>query len=162
MTEQPETPQPISPEALSDPVAAAQALTGALERMTGELATVNRRLTRTRHMVVAIAISLVLDLTLTGLVSVGYVRLGHATATATAASNRAAAASTAARHASVSSYALCKAGNTARAQQLGLWTYLLDKSVKPGAKEPPVLKQFTKIVDRDFAPRDCAALGGKK
>ena len=59
---------------------------------------------------------------------------------------------------------LCQAGNEARAQQIGLWEYILSLSHPPPGETPAqraqrtaVLAKFDAHLHRVFAARDCAA-----
>jgi hypothetical protein len=142
----------VTDQQQGDAVAAAGKLSGSLDAMSGELRRLNDYGRRSRHMILALSVSLALDLALTVIVAFFAVQAHNASNSATAAEGQA-------RHAFVSSTALCQASNTARAQQLRLWDFLLNKSAKP---ESPLLKQFAALIDRDFAARDCAALGKKK
>jgi hypothetical protein len=62
---------------------------------------------------------------------------------------------------------LCRLGNTARAQQVTLWEHLVSLP-GPGGETPAararrekLAASFLAYVRSVFAPRDCAAIGGK-
>lgn len=64
-----------------------------------------------------------------------------------------------------SQLALCQAGNVVRAQQTGLWDYII--SLPPAKGSPPPTAQqeqrvaaFRAYLGKVFAPRDCSHLGG--
>jgi hypothetical protein len=142
----------------SEAITTAKTLSDRLEGMRAELAKVNQYSRRTRHMMVGLTLSLVLDIILTIVVSLIAVQ-AHS-------------ASQSAGHAFASNQALCQASNTARAQQVGLWTYLIDLSLasnpKPvtaaqkaqQAKSAALLARFERHLKVVFAPRDCAHLPG--
>ena len=55
---------------------------------------------------------------------------------------------------------LCQAGNEARAQQIGLWNYLIHLSGPPKTAEGrAVLARFEQHLRVVFRPRNCGALG---
>lgn len=70
------------------------------------------------------------------------------------------------RAAGASTVQLCRAGNESRAQQVGLWQYIITIS-KPPPRESAAqerarlaaLRSFNAYLHRVFAPRNCAALG---
>jgi len=65
-------------------------------------------------------------------------------------------------HANSAQLALCQAGNTARAQQIGIWEFLLKLGNQPRtAHEKQVVDEFLAHLHQVFAPRDCASLGQK-
>jgi len=71
-----------------------------------------------------------------------------------------------AESASAAQMALCRSGNEARAQQVGLWQYIITISQPPphetAAQERArlaALRSFNAYLHRVFAPRNCAALG---
>jgi hypothetical protein len=139
-----------------DPVAAAGQLSSSLDAMAGELRRLNSRERVNRRMIVSLAVSLALDLVLTVIVAITAVQAHNA-------STRATDASAAAEHASASNTALCQASNTSRAQQIDLWNFLLSLGKPPAtAAERKVISGFRAYLDRDFAPRNCAALGRRK
>lgn len=145
MTEQPQ-----------DPVAAAGKLSDALDKTTREVRRLNEYGRTSRHLILALMVSMALDLILTAVVAITAVQ-------AHSASERAAAATATAKSAYASNYALCQASNTAREQQIGLWDFLLalGKTTQAPAQVKTV-DEFKTYLHRVFAPRDCAALGRKK
>ena len=55
---------------------------------------------------------------------------------------------------------LCQAGNEARAEQVGLWEYLIHLSRPPKTAEGrAVLARFEQHLRAVFRPRNCGALG---
>ena len=72
-------------------------------------------------------------------------------------------------HSRASVVQLCQAGNESRAQQVTLWTHLIQISVPPPHQTPAQKAQraaltgaFLRYVRQVFAPRNCAAnYGGK-
>ena len=151
-----------------DPVAVAQALTGAVEGLAGKVRALTSDVVpaldaygkRNRMLIRRGYFFLVLDVILT-------VAFSASLAFGIRADHRAAAASASAAAARSSELALCHAGNTARAQQVTLWAHLL--SLPPAAGQPPRSKAqqaevdaFGAYVRSIFKPRDCAHLGKPK
>lgn len=139
-----------------DPLSTAQSLTDALTGMSERLDKVAGREKNTRRIAWGLVVSVVLDVVLT-------VVLAGVAVQAHTASNRASAASMRAGHASASNLALCRAGNVARGQQLGIWVYLLH--LTGGGKTPEaraLVMRFEDHLKVVFAKRDCATLGTKK
>ena len=127
----------------------AQELTGALTKMTTELAKANAYARRTRRRLWFTIVSVVLDVALTVIVAVLAVQGNHS--------------SHAAESAQVASRNLCLAGNTARREQEDIWLYFLGL-VGPG-KTPAAVHAEALLrgkLHQDLAPRDCTALGGHK
>jgi hypothetical protein len=59
---------------------------------------------------------------------------------------------------------LCETGNTARAQQVALWTHLIAISTPPPSETPAqkqqrqvTIRAFLRYIRQVFAPRDCTA-----
>ena len=78
---------------------------------------------------------------------------------AAAASQKAGAASQKAGAASVSVAELCQAGNAARADQVGLWTFLIRLSKPPRtAEQRRLVARFEHHLRVVFAPQNCARL----
>jgi hypothetical protein len=126
-----------------DPVATAQGLTKALTDVAAEVQQLRKYGRRNRLFIV---FDVLLTVLLTG---VGFIAV-HAGSQASQASS--------------AQLALCEAGNVARAQQVKLWTHLLDLPAPKGAppKTPAQVKQaaeFRVYLHQVFASRDCAALG---
>jgi hypothetical protein len=138
----------------SDPLATAQALQNALEGMTRQLSQVQAAVRRGRRIILALAASLVLDVSLTAAVSVAAVQ-------AHSASTRANATVSELHAAQVSS---CQAANQTRAQEVRLWVHLAQvsspepgltpKQKAQGEAEVTALLAYVKAI---FAPRDCQA-----
>lgn len=65
-------------------------------------------------------------------------------------------------HANSAQLALCQATNTSRAQQIGIWQFVLNLSGPPRtAHEKQIRDKFLARLHETYAPRDCAALGRK-
>jgi hypothetical protein len=131
----------------------AQGLTAALERMAAELAATRADLEaarkasedrdealrrygrKNRRLVVTTLASLAVDVVLTVALALFAVQ---------------------AHHVAVSSRNLCLSVNAARAQQLGLWSYLISISRKPAtADDRARVAEFEQHLRVVFAPRDC-------
>lgn len=135
---------PQRPAGGADPVATAQALTGALNELTGQLAATVRYGHRNRHLIVGLAVSLVVDVALTVALAVVAVQARDATDAAARVHDR--------------QVATCESGNDARAAQIQLWNYLLSvPPVRPlTAEQKQQITQFRAYVHRVFAARDCS------
>ena len=160
-------------------LATAQALTAALDGVQGELRAVNdrqddaelrqaeadRRQRRDRILILLTILSLVIDLTVTGLFINNNVRLDHATSEL-----QHTRATVAQVHQTL--VAGCQAGNANKAGQVKIWDKLASLS-PPAATTPPSVaarqeakvQQFLAFIGRVDAPRNCAAAyklpGGK-
>lgn len=150
-----------------DAVVTAEALTDALTGMTLQLAAVQsgseardealgKSGRRTRRMTILIAISVVLDIALTVVLAI--VAIQANSASSSAAETRAA------------SVVSCQASNQTRAQEVGLWTHLVNVSEAgphPGqsaaqvAKSKVELAAFLAYVGQVFAPRNCQQIYGE-
>jgi hypothetical protein len=65
-------------------------------------------------------------------------------------------------HANSAQLALCQAGNVSRAQQINLWTFLINLSPPPKTKQgKELITKFEAHLRSTFAPRNCEALGQK-
>lgn len=131
-----------------DPIGAAQDLTGALEDVSAELRRLAVHGWRNRLLILITIASLCVDLALTGLVF--YVSSqAHDTAAElarTAASN----------------LALCEASNVSRAQTITTWQYVIGLGGPPKTPAQKArIAAFEHHLNVIYAPRDCAALGGK-
>jgi hypothetical protein len=135
---------------------AARDLTGALNRMSGELAQVRAGSEErdealavygrtNRRMIRALVVSVVLDVVLTAAVGV----VGVAAHNNSVALSRTAA----------SNLALCEASNVARHQQIELWDFLLGLGKAPQtAEQRKTITDFKAHLAAIYAPRDCAHL----
>jgi hypothetical protein len=138
---QPDNPQPPDP---------LTAVLSALKATSAELKATKAEVVRLRTYGKRNRLFIVFDVVLTVLLSgVGAISV-HAVQSA--------------GHANSAQLALCQAGNTARAQQVTLWTHLLALPPAPGApKRTPAQKkqvtEFEAYIHSIFHPRDCAALG---
>lgn len=157
----------------------AQALTGVLEGVRGELKSVNERQDkaerfghRSRIIIVITGISLLIDLTVTGLFINNNVRLDHTTAAlnATTMELKHTRATVAEVHQTLVSG--CQGGNVTKAGQIQIWRKLASLSPPAAGTPPSVAAQqekkvqtFLAFVAKINAPRDCAAVyklpGGK-
>jgi hypothetical protein len=127
------------PDESRDPVAAAQDLTGAVAGLADEVKRLRSYGRRNRAFIV-------FDVLLTILLAVTGVASVHAVRSANSANS--------------AQLALCQAGNEARAQQIGLWTYVLSISKKPEtAQQQKNIEAFKQHLNVIFAPRDCSHLG---
>lgn len=83
--------------------------------------------------------------------------LRQASQKASAASQKAAVAAERAAAAEAAQVAACQAGNTVRAEQVDLWTFIIRISKPPKtADERQVLAEFEHHLRVVFAPRNCA------
>jgi hypothetical protein len=142
---------------------AARSLTDALGGVQSELQRLNQRVSRSRHMIVALAISLAIDLALTIVVAIFAVQAHDASDRATSATASAVHATQVAGHAYASNYALCQASNTARHQTVGVWKHLLDEAGPP--KTPAARRfeaSFIAYIQRTYRARNCKALGAPR
>lgn len=72
-------------------------------------------------------------------------------------------AASSASHADSAQLALCQSSNVARAQQIGIWTFLLGLGSPPRtAHEKQVVGEFLDHLHKVYAPRNCAMLGEHK
>lgn len=114
-------------------------LTGQVENLAGEASRLRTYGHRNR-------LFIVVDIILT----VGLSFAGYLAVRATEAANSATAAQ----------MALCQAGNVARAQQTGLWEYVIHLSPPPKtAQGRLIVARFEHHLRVTFRPRDCARLG---
>lgn len=131
-----------------DPVTAAKRLAGSLDAMTAELRKLRAYGRTNRHLIVATAVSLLLDLGLTLVLIFTYSAARSAGQVATA------------EHANL--IAACEAGNQTRAEQVLLWTHLAQISTPPPhatkaqkAKDAQEIAALLRYIRRVFAPRPC-------
>jgi hypothetical protein len=137
-------------------VGTAQNLTKALQNMSERLDAAVARERQTRRIAWGLAISLAIDIAVTVVVALTAVAAHSASDSANAASMRAS-------HASASNLALCRASNVARAQQLGIWVYLLHLTGPARtAQGRELVTRFERHLAVVFRARDCATLGRKK
>lgn len=138
-----------------DPVQTARDLQAALEGMTGQLAAVKATVRRSRRVIIALAVSLLLDVCLTVGVTVAAVQSGDA-------SGRAGDA-VAQLHAS--NLSACRQANVNRAQDIAIWDTFLSELAPPAARTAAVKAKLavinTAIRVKD-TPRDCARLYATK
>jgi hypothetical protein len=154
---------------MSEPVVtSARDLTGALNRLAGrleevrsgsegrdeqlaqrdaQLATYGRR---NRHLIWITIGSLVLDILLTGAVTVVAIQAHNASSAAVGARTTASAVAQSDRN-------LCLSANANRAQQIDLWNYILSLGRPPAtAAARERIAEFKGHLETTFAPRDCA------
>jgi hypothetical protein len=131
----------------------AQALTSALEGMSGQLAAVNKRQDRQRHVIIGLAVSLLIDVLLTVIVAVFAV-----TAHDASEASRQNGATLAQLHAS--EVASCQGGNQTRSKEIALWEHLYSLGVN--SSTPPKVRrednELIAYVKGVFAPRNCKNL----
>lgn len=133
----------------------ARDLTRALAGVREELQRLNDRVRRSRHIIIALAISLCVDVALT-------VILGLVAVQAHDASNSATRATSTAQHAYASNKALCLDTNVSRHQTILVWEHLLMSAGPPKTAAGRTFESsFITYLQRTYAPRDCAALGRK-
>jgi hypothetical protein len=126
------------PEA-RDPVQTAKDLTAAVGTLSKEVARL-RRFGRHNRWFILVDIVLTVALSLFGALAVHSAQI--------------------ASRASSAQLALCQAGNVARAQQVGIWDYLLTLSGPPKTPQARVLiTKFEHRLKVVFMPRNCARLG---
>jgi hypothetical protein len=123
-------------------IAAADKLGARLGELTESLQVAKVYGKRNRRLIWMLLVSLCLDVALTAGLAVGLFQVR--------------AANTAARVARQTNINLCKSSNVARAQQIGLWTYVLDLSGKPRTPQEQVtVRKFTHHLHVIFQPRNC-------
>lgn len=145
-----------------DPIQTAKALTDALEGMTKQLAAVKATVARGKRIIIGLAVSLVLDVALTVVVTLTAAQAHDTAAQAHDASARANATVTQLHAIQVSS---CNAGNGTRAAEIQLWTHLAAVSTPPAgstpaqaAKDRQAIAALLTYVRQVFKPRDCAKI----
>lgn len=140
----------------------ARGLTEALGGVRAELERLNGRVRRSRHIIIALAVSLCVDVALTIILGLVAVQAHDASNQATDASSRATRATATAQHAYASNKALCEASNTSRRQTIGVWDTLLGDLGEPKTQAARVFERsFKAYLAKTYAPRNCAALGRK-
>lgn len=119
-----------------DPLKTAQDLQRALEGMTDQLGRVQVSLRRGRRVIAALAVSLIIDVALTVVVSITAAQV-HAT--------------------QISS---CQTGNQTRAKEILLWEHLAALSITPEttAKQRAADDQLLAFIRVTFAPKNCVAI----
>jgi hypothetical protein len=146
----PDEVTPPAAQAQAGVVATAQGLTDALGRMTAELENVRAYAQRSRRVIIALAISLVLDVAVTITVGVFAGQVSNAT-------NQASATLTQLHKTQVSA---CRLGNQSREQEIALWEHIA--SVGTTSKTPAKVQREDRAllayIRRIFSPRDCAAI----
>jgi hypothetical protein len=133
----------------------AKGLTDALKGVREELERVNQRVSRSRHIIFALAVSLCVDVALT-------VILGLVAVQAHDASNSATRATATAQHAYASNKALCLDTNVSRHQTILVWEHLLTSAGPPKTAAGRTFERsFEAYLAKVYAPRDCTHLGPK-
>lgn len=129
---------------------AAQRLEGSMVTLGGEIAGLRAYGERNRHLIWALAASLVLDLVLS--VAVGFLAVQ-----ATNTSKRADEATSAAARNLQTQIATCRAGNEARAANRTLWEYLISVALAgpQQAAQAQFIEQFRTYIGGVFAARNC-------
>lgn len=153
-----QTPQDAAvPPAPRETMDAADRLTAALAAMTGQLEAVNKRLDlaekagrRSRRIIAGLVISLVLDITLTVLVTVFALQAHDASAQASATVEQ--------LH--QTQISACEIGNQTLAKEVLLWTHLA--AISTTAQTTPAQRktdaQLLAFIKATFAPRPCAKI----
>jgi hypothetical protein len=118
-----------------------EAMSDTLVKVAGRLETVAARERRTRRLTLGLVVSIVLDVTLTIVVSV-------------LSANALSQGSTLHK----SQLAACAIGNQTRRGDVELWGYVLKLSAKSPDSNQAQLRMFKAFVDKTFAPVDCAKL----
>jgi hypothetical protein len=130
----------------------ARGLTEALSGVRAELARLNDRVRRSRHIIFALAVSLCIDVALT-------VILGLVAVQAHNASNSATKATATAQHAYASNKALCVDTNVSRHQTILVWEHLLESAGPPkNAAGRAFETSFISYLSKVYAPRNCTHL----
>ena len=129
---------------------AAKGLKGALDAIGEKIDGLTGAVRRSKHMIIALAVSLCIDVTLTVIVAVFAVQAHDANASAIAAKDAAAVAAKENR-------ALCLSGNAARAEQIKPWEILIGLSKMPqSAAQRREIAVFVADLHKIYAPRNCA------
>lgn len=134
-------------EAHDDAITTAQALTGALERMSDELAQVRAYGRRSRRIIIALTAFGCVDIVVTILVTLLAV-LVNATADQAAAT---------VRQLHQTQIAACEIGNQTLAKQVLLWDHIVSITLTPAtpAKQRKEVEQLLVFVRQTFARRNC-------
>ena len=150
MTEPPQNTQ-------ADLLKVAKDLTESLEGVRSELAEVRKSARANRALIAGLAISLILDVTLTVLVSFFAVSLHTANNSTAAEAKTTAALVTQLYKTQVSS---CQDGNITRAATVKTWQHLFNLSVTSSTPPSQVRQdqQLLNYIKTTFAPRDCATI----
>jgi hypothetical protein len=138
-----------------DPLRTARELQGALEGMTGQLAAVRKTVRLGKRVIIALAISLFLDVCLTVGVTIAAIQSGDASARASSTVTQ--------LHASQVS--ACQQANVNRAQDIAIWNTFLDQLSPPAARTPAVTAKLAVInaaIRVKDTPRDCTKLYATK
>jgi hypothetical protein len=138
-----------------DPQQTARDLQAALEGMTRQLAAVRKTVRGNRRVIIALAVSLFLDVCLTVEVTVAAVQSGDA-------SSRAAGTVTQLHASQVSA---CQLANVNRAQDIAIWDTFLAELAPPAARTPAVKAKLAVInaaIRVKDTPRDCTRLYATK
>jgi hypothetical protein len=134
----------------SEALATAKGLTGALEAIGEKIEGLTGAVATSRHMIIALAVSLCIDVALTIVVAVFAVQAHDASDSAVAARLTAAVAARDNR-------ALCLSGNVARAEQIEPWEDLLALSKPPKtAAQKRLVDEFVAKLHKIYEPRDCS------
>lgn len=137
-----------------DPLAAARALQQALEGMTKQLAAVKATVRRGKRVIIALAVSLVLDVALT----IGV------TITAAQAHDASARANSTVAQLHATQVNACNAGNQTRAAEIQLWNHIASLTVGPQtpAAQRKADEQLLAFVRQTFAAKNCAKIYATK
>ena len=133
----------------ADPLQTARDLSDALNAMTRQLGEVKATVRRSRRFIIALAVSLVLDVALTIGVSVAAIQANDASGKASATITQ--------LHAS--NLAACRQANVTRRQDIAIWNQFLADLAPPAARTPKVaaeLAGINKLIRVKDTPRNCA------
>lgn len=130
-------------------IAVAGRLQESMADLKDELYSLRKYGKRNRHYIVGLAISLIFDVLLTGVVVI--IAINTSAATDLANANRQAQIDT------------CNSGNAARKTTRDLWNYVLDASAKDPQNQTPErtkrIADFRTYMENSYAARDCADIG---
>jgi len=139
-------------------IQAADRLHGSVDGLREEIANLRVFGKRNRHLIWGLAVSLVLDVCLSGAVTILAVKSAQA-------ADRASETTSLATRNRDQQIVTCRAGNEARAAQVQLWTYVLDlvaQGPRPQQLDPQQaqrLQQLRGYLSTGFTARDCDASG---
>lgn len=140
----------MSTEERDSTLAAAARLEESMAVLGAELKATREYGHRNRHMIWALAISLMFDILMSVLFAFVAIQASNA-------SDRATEATSAAAQNRQNARVSCIAGNEARAAQVNLWNYVLDLSRRPNEtpEQTKRIDDFRKYVHIVFAQRNC-------
>lgn len=116
------------------------------------IAQLNKSGQRSRHLIIALAVSLLFDIVLSVILGFTAVSASNSSDKATIASRGAAAAAAAN---AASAHALCLATNDSRASGKAIWDHVLGLVVPQSAASRAVIDEVKHLVAKTYAPRVC-------